>query len=167
MMKKVFTLPNLALVPTSDLQLLVLRLIEYADVSTIPAIADELMRQDRGRDFDTFRDGMVDYAYRVFEGNGEGRPVRWKFAAQWLVQRFWIDLFGWTQVVTALTGNIRSEDELFEAQEEGMPAMATEPGPCMVTDDLTTGEWAVIDYSTRLMRRALPNEIPQPEPANG
>lgn len=47
---KLYTLPDIPAAATSNLQLLVRRLIEYADWSLLPALLDELQEQGRVRD---------------------------------------------------------------------------------------------------------------------
>lgn len=49
-MNKAYQLPDIPPAPTSDLQLLVRRLLEWADFSTLPAIFDKLKEEGRDED---------------------------------------------------------------------------------------------------------------------
>jgi hypothetical protein len=160
---KVYTLPDLPKVPYSDLQALVCRLIEFADLSVLPALDDELRFRDRLDDLNRLRCAFADDAGRLAQ---EGdRTLRWKYFCHHLIQLFWFDLFGWQGVLSVLPDALRHEDELFE----GAPVVAQAgPQAFQVQENLTAGQWVVRDFETVTLRPALPEEIPaQEETVNG
>lgn len=160
MTDKVYELPDLPPAPYSDLQGLVRTLIEYADLSTLPAIDDELVALGRALQREWFLREFAEVARRSC--GDQSRLGRWIWLAERLMDIFWHDLFGWASTIQAIQPQIRREDELYEAQ---FPVPFDAPVRAFrVAEDLTAGEWVVQDYNAVTLRRATPEEIPAPAP---
>lgn len=90
-MDKIFTLPDLLPAPTSDLGLLVRRLVEYADWSLLPALMDELNANGRASEVRSLGRLM---SYRLTpQKNLLYLPADWGWWAEQLMALFWWDLF--------------------------------------------------------------------------
>ena len=161
-MEKVYTLPDLPFAPYSDVQALVRRLIEYADLTTLRPLADELRGQNRMELLDGLANAFGDDASRCTMH--EDFRLRWKYTVQWLLNRFWVELFGWDGVITALKDKIQHvDDEVYE--EANPPIMAQNASLAFrVTHNLTAGNWVVRDYTAMTLRPATPEEIAAAEP---
>lgn len=159
-MDKIYTLPDLPTAPTSDLQLLVRRLIEYADLSTLPAIEDELREQNRTTDIIELRSRFAYNAYRRFQSpidpNYPNLPFRWLNEVNGLIVLFWFDLFNWQSLIQCLSAALDLNPPAIYEEEPVNPG----PQPFLVTDTIQAGEWGMLEYQPRTIRRALPTEIP-------
>lgn len=160
---KIYNLPNLPFAPTSDLQLLVRRLMEYADLSTLPAIADELRDQRRYIDLEKFGQLFGDWCSRIVSRPDNNQTIRWRWVTEYLLTLFFIDLYGWSVVPTMFADRIISEEEVFEVTE-AMAQDTPQDRLFVATDDIGEGQYGVISYSTSLIRRATPEEIAQQQP---
>lgn len=156
---KVYTLPDLPSASTSNLQLLVRRLMEYADLSTLPAIADELREQQRYVDLEKFQYLFSDWCGRLTNRNENWAVVRWKWVGESLLNLFFVDLFGWQAVSTLFVDKIRFEDEIFEDPDH--PPTMAENRLFIATDTIEEGSYGVLNYNTSIIRMATPEEIAQ------
>lgn len=115
-MNKVYTLPNLLSAPTSDLQLLVRRLIEEADWSVLPALYDCLLGEDRVRD--------VRQLSRMITRHLCPAPNRLIYDyAEWcadLLGMFWLDLFDPAATAQAMATKPFRDDRPKEYRSVGM-----------------------------------------------
>jgi hypothetical protein len=85
--EKIYTLPDLLPAPTSDLQLLVRRLIEYADWSLLPALMDELRDRSRVDDIRQLQTKLTQHLITVWAND------RWIEWVEYLWRLFLFDLF--------------------------------------------------------------------------
>lgn len=156
-MDKVYGLPDLSPAPYSELQGLVRRLIEYADLSVLPAIDDELQQRGMNKERERLYDWFADEC-RTVAVNSE-RTIRWKWLAEHLMQVFWFVLYDWQATITTLKDRVRHEDEIYT--EADVPMSAQGPANAYQVDEaLAAGEWAAIQYHPPSVRRATPEEIP-------
>lgn len=84
---KVYQLPDLPPAPTSDLQLLVRRLIEYADWQCLVGIVDELRAYDRNRDL-----RQLQYIIAGIVTNTSGKKP-YSVVVHQIIGVFWFDLY--------------------------------------------------------------------------
>lgn len=155
--EKVFQLPDLPLVAGSDLQGLVRRLIEYADLTAIPAIADELMAQNRTDDLNRFKSELIDKAVSVV--CEEGSHIRWRWLSQYLLNIFWIDFYGWHTLATVLKDRIEFAPN---GTADQPTTFSNESSPLVMEETVQAGETVVIHYPEAVVRR-LPNPTEEPK----
>lgn len=89
-MDRVYELPNFPPAPTSDLQLLVRRLIEWGDFSTVLPILDELKGLGREGDCSSLRTCLM---FLVKPNRTDYWNNSWDNFIQNLLYVFWYDLF--------------------------------------------------------------------------
>lgn len=113
-LQKVYSLPDLPPAPTSDLQALVRRLIEYADFSTLPAICDELQQQNRIKDYTNFRKWVVSEADSLSQH--PSNRLYWTSIPYPLRRIFWLDLFSLEGLAQFMTERLSTEPEKYEGE---------------------------------------------------
>lgn len=147
MSHKKFTLPAITPSP-SDLQRLVVRLIEHRDLTAVRPIFDELADQGRTTDHRAFARLIGDVAARNLglDYPRRRRSIdRWPKLAESLMALFWHDLFDLTETLNALEAvylrplDSDAEDVAFRGLlASGMTAeQAAAASPAVWTNDLT------------------------------
>jgi hypothetical protein len=96
-MEKVYTLPDLPPAPTSDLQLLVRRLLEYADWSVLPALVDELKATGREQDLAAVKQAVRHFACPTLDTSLWDNPF--KLFAEKALETFYFDLFSMEGII--------------------------------------------------------------------
>lgn len=103
-MKKVYELPKFLAAPESEVGRLARRLIEYADLSCVRPLLDELDAQGRERDSEFIRD--------VLGAMMVNRNLDWQFFVIRVGGRMWFDLFDLTESLAALEASMNPKRPL-------------------------------------------------------
>lgn len=171
---KVYALPDILPAPHSDVGAMARTLIEYADLSVVPALLDELRRVDPDKE-KQLRDQLTEFAVNwiPIDKFPYPRPLPdWQSAVYRFIRLFWFDLFDLTDTTAKM------EEELVKASEPpdygeyapGTPAANGLLGPVnygptrfLAVEDISAGQYIELRRS-ELQAVLAENQDPDPLP---
>ncbi len=162
---KIFTLPDLLPAPHSDVGAMARTLIEYADLSVVPALLDELERACPAK-AQRFREEITHLSsscVRAAQSQYLGPVPHWDWAVDIFIRLFWFDLFDLTDsmavVETAITRQLPPNPDV----QEYTPHPPQGPMRYRATVDISAGQYIEL-RRPELQAVLADNQGPDPVP---
>jgi len=151
--EKVYSLPDLPRLPYSDLQALLMRLLEYRDFTVLPALFDLLVESGESRLMERVRAELIQFAVDPEYGPENRWAPRWS-AVVIRILRYCFHLIWTTEAAVEMLSKGLWEDqlELDPVMPMGMPVVAPAMPTFTAEGDIPAGALVAFDNTNNTVR---------------